>query len=973
MMNSAWIKNNFREIRHTLGRYIALVIIIALGVGFFSGLKITKEAMIQTADTYIKDSNMYDFQLISTLGLTKEDERKISGLDGVQEAKGAVYGDFITDYNDHTDMILKAYSITEEINKLSITSGRMPKRANECVVDSLAFTKEDIGKTITISDKNSKDTIGSFAFGEYTIVGLCNSVNYMYISDRGTTSLPGGAVTAFIYMPENGFSFDYYNTMYVSLANSEGQIFSKDYNDAVSSMEQPLTNVLKERAMLRYEDIVEEANDEIDKAKEEYDKAYGKYLNKKSEAKTKLENSRKTLEEGKEEIRRNEDKLSKGENLLRENQRKYSNSLKDYHLFKDKYKRKNQLKEAKSQLDYRKQAIKKYQKEIAEGKEALSQAKIDYKNGQKEYKKAKTEIEMSLKEAKNKLDDGKTEILKAKADIKTLDKPTCYVLDRSKNIGYTCFENDSSVVEGIAKVFPFFFFLVAALVCSSTMTRMVDEQRTQIGTLKALGYSNRAITWKYVSYSGSAAILGCILGYFTGTIAFPYTIWQAYKLLYNFAEIQYVFNGGLFLLMLIVSLLCSVGATYASIKTELAQVPSELMRPKAPKAGKRIFLEYIPFLWSRLGFFPKVSIRNIFRYKKRLIMMILGTGGCMALLLAGLGLNDSISNIAEDQFGTIMKYDYTIAFQEAQTEEKMEKFITDTNELLTECVFISEENYEAATKDGTQKVNVIASEDKDITKVIGLHLDGRQVPFPKDGYVAINDRLADAAGVKIGDTMTLNLNHTEYYDVVIGGIFKNYAYNYMYMSGTTYRQIFHKEPSYENAYATTDSTKLYDISAKIMKDHEASNVIVTEDTKELVNNMMDSLKYIVWLVIACACALAFVVMYNLSNINITERNREIATIKVLGFYSFETYHYVFRENIIITIISGIFGLPAGIWLHRFVMEQIKIEAVSFNIHILPISYIYALMVTFGLTLLVNGILTVKIDRVQMAESLKSVE
>ncbi|HHV08823.1 MAG TPA: FtsX-like permease family protein [Clostridiales bacterium] len=1094
MMNSAWNKNNRREIRHTLGRYIAILMIIALGVGFFSGLKVTREAMIRTGDTYIKNSNMYDYRLLSTLGVTKEDAGEISGLEGVQAAEAAVYADFITDYNGHADIILKAHSITEQLNRLNITAGRLPEADNECVVDALAFTEADIGNTIIVSDKNAEDTIESFTYREYTIVGVCNSVNYMYRSDRGTTRLAGGAVAAFVYIPEGGFSFDYYNEIYVTLKNNQGLIFSRDYEAAVSSMEQPLTDAIEKRAELRYQDIVEGANDKIDEAQGEYDESYGEYLDKKAEADTKLQDAWNTLEDARVKIRENEGKLSDGEKKLEEGREEYNSSLADYNSSKALYEAKKketlhtletkqqeldnsrtkvtgglsqieesgvleqyntltgsqrtlkaalaevtdtgsleyrtyeaqlkqveegiarieatgmieqyqslteslsqidiaqtqlngsrdmagsqfaetekQLASAKAQLDAAKQTIENHRKEIAEGKAALAEAKEEYADGLEEYNETKAETEDSLKEAEDKLADAKEKIEQARADIKELAKPVCYVLDRSKNTGYACFENDSSVVEGIAKVFPFFFFLVAALVCSTTMTRMVDEQRTQIGTLKALGYSNRAIAWRYISYSGSAAILGCILGYAVGTKLFPFAIWQAYKMLYSFAEIRYVFNGVLALLMLLVSLLCSVGATCAASKAELSQMPAALMRPKAPKAGKRIFLEYIPLVWSRVSFLHKVSIRNILRYKKRLFMMVLGTGGCMALLLAGLGLNDSISNIADDQFDTIMMYDYTISFQEAQTEDGMEDFRKDTAGLLSECVFVCTDTYEITGKGGTQRVNVIASDDPDITKVIGLHLNGRTVPFPEDGYVAINDRLAETEGVGIGDTLTLSLNDTQTYQVAIGGIFKNYAYNYMYMSGETYRQVFGKEPSYQTAYGTTDSDQLYDISARLMKDYGASNVYVTADTREHVTNMMESLNYIVWLVIACAGALAFVVMYNLSNINITERNREIATIKVLGFYPMETYSYVFRENMVITLISTVPGLLAGIYLHRFVMEQIKIEAVSFNIRILPMSYVYALLVTFGLTILVNLILARKIEGIHMAESLKSVE
>ncbi len=1094
MMNSAWNKNNRREIRHTLGRYIAILMIIALGVGFFAGLKVTREAMIKTGDTFVKNSKMYDYRLLSTLGLTEEDVKEISKLKGVANAETAVYVDFVTDFNEHSDIILKAHSMTQQINQLSITSGRRPEAANECVVDALFFTDEDIGKTITIADENSEDTRSSFTYREYTIVGLCNSVNYMYRSDRGTTKLAGGSVTAFVYLPIGGFSLDYYNEIYVTLKNNDGLIFSKAYESAVSSMEKPLSDALKERAKLRYQDIVNEANNKISDAESEYEDVYAEYLDKKSEADVKLQDSNQKLQDAKIEIDSKEEKLVDAEKQIGESEKQYKSSLAGYNSSKEEYEAKktealktleqhqkeidsnqanvtaamkqiedskvleqynnlkqtqgyleaalatitdttskeyetyqqqlkqveeglsrieasqvieqyqsltNSLKQinraqteldsskeqakskfaatekelakAKAQLDTAKQTIESHKKEIVKGKEALEKAKKEYADGLKKYYDAKADTEESLREAEQKLLNAKVEISDAKTEISKLDEPTSYVLDRSLNTGYACFKNDSSVVEGIAKVFPFFFFLVAALVCSTTMTRMVDEQRTQIGTLKALGFSNRNIAWKYVSYSGSAAILGCILGYFTGTKLFPFAIWQAYKLLYGFAEIQYVFNGTLAIFMLLLSLLCSVGATYAACKTELEQMPAELMRPKAPKAGKRIFLEYLPMIWSRLSFLHKVSIRNILRYKKRLFMMILGTGGCMSLLLAGLGLNDSVSNIADDQFDTIMMYDYTISFPEVQSDEEMSKFQTDTADILSECVFVCTDTYEVSKKGGTQKVNIVASDDPNITKVIGLHYKGKTVSFPAKGFVAINDRLAEMAGVEIGDELTLNLNNTETYSVIVGGIFKNYAFNYMYMSGVTYQEVFGREATYQTAYATTDSNQIYDISAKLMKDYGASNVNVTADTREHVSNMMNSLNYIVWLVIACACALAFVVMYNLSNINITERSREIATIKVLGFYSLETYSYVFRENIVITMISALFGLPAGVFLHRFVMEQIKIEAVSFNIRIFPMSYLYALLVTFALTILVNVILIPKIDRIHMAESLKSVE
>ncbi|MGF7144471.1 putative ABC transport system permease protein [Anaerotaenia torta] len=1093
-MNSAWNKNNRREIMHTLGRYFAILMIIALGVGFFSGLKITKEAMIQTGDSYISESTMYDYRLLSTLGFTDEDIEYFNGLDGISAAEGAVFADFIAEFNDHKDIILKAHSITQNVNQLSIIAGRSPSADNECLADALSFTEEAIGKTILLSDSNEEDTLRSFSYQEYTIVGLCNSVSYLYRSDRGTTKLAGGSVNAFLYLPEGGFSVDYYTELYLSLDIPRFKIFSEDYEDAISAMKQSLTDAGNLRAQLRYQDIIEKANQEIADAEEDYHSSYTEYLSQKTDAEKELEAAWQELEDAKAEISHKETLLADGRQQLEEKEEQYQTSLSEYNNSRKKYEAKKeetlaaldakqaeldtsrsqitagmeqieksgvldqykdlqqlkaaleealtlltdqnspeyqtalaqleqvkqglaqieaagaveqyqaltasltqvnagqtqldasrktanteltaaakQLTSAKAQLDTAKEIIEDYKTQLTDGGKALAEAKEQYSEGLEKYNTAKEETDTSLADADKKLKDVLEQIRSAREEVARMDQPSCYVLDRSTNIGYTSFENDSSVVEGIAKIFPIFFFLVAALVCSTTMTRMVDEQRTQIGTLKALGYSNRSIARKYVSYSGSAAVLGCILGYFAGTRLFPFAIWQAYKMLYGFSEIKYVFSGYLALLTLLVSLLCSVGATYAACRTELSQMPAQLMRPKAPKAGKRIFLERLPFLWRKINFLHKVSIRNILRYKKRLFMMLLGTGGCSALLLAGLGLKDSISNIADDQFGSIMMYDYTLTFSDPLTEEERKAFDEDTSGLLSECVFICTDTYEFSDKKGSQKINIIASDDPDITKVIGLHLNGQAVPYPDYGYVAVSDQLAKAAGVGIGDTMTINLNNAEYYTVQIGGVFKNYAFHYMYMSAATYQKVFGADCTYKTAYATAGAGQLYDISARLMNDHGVANVFVTEDTRNRVTDMMNSLNYIVWLVIACACALSFVVMYNLSNINITERNREIATIKVLGFFPTETYSYVFRENIVITLLSTALGLPAGILLHRFVMEQIKIEAISFNIQIFPASYLYALVITLGLTGLVSLILIGKIDRIPMAESLKSVE
>ncbi len=402
-------------------------------------------------------------------------------------------------------------------------------------------------------------------------------------------------------------------------------------------------------------------------------------------------------------------------------------------------------------------------------------------------------------------------------------------------------------------------------------------------------------------------------------------------------------------------------------------MPAALIRPKAPKAGKRVLLERLPFIWKRVSFLHKVSIRNILRYKRRFFMTITGIAGCTALIVAALGIRDSIKNVGNDQFESIMKYDYDILFTEELDNEERESFINTYNEELSEWVFVATDEVEIMDGDILKKTSVIATDDPNITKVIGLHWNGETVSYPTDGKVAISNNLADELDLYKGDRVTISVNPSETVDVEVGGVFENYMGNYLFMTGKTYSDILGKAPAYKNLYAKTDSEDIYSISAAMLKGDKITNVSVTKDVRAMVDNMMSSLDTVIWLVIACAGALGFVVIYNLNNINITERSREIATLKVIGFYQNETGSYIFRETITLTFIGALLGLGLGKLLHMFIMNEIKVEMVSFKEQIFGLSYLIAFLATFLVTFIVNWMLRKKIDRVNMAESLKSVE
>ena len=805
-MNRTYNKNIFRTIKNSLARYFAIMAIIALGVGFFSGLKVTKPGMIQTGDSYMKEHNMYDFRLLSAFGFSNDMIDMISKyvVDGAVE--GAFSKDFLYVNDAGSEIVLKAYSMPDQINTLKLREGRMPEAADECVLDYYQFRDKDmIGKQIVIADSNSDDSKNVFKYHSYKVVGMVNSPLYINI-ERGTTMLGNGRIGAFVFMPEAGLQFENYNEVYITFRNSY-DIYSDEY------------------------------------------KAF--------------------IEEQREKI------------------------------------------------------------------EALC------KNICMEY---------------------------------GIPESALMVLDRSSNVGYMCYDNDTNIVDGIAKVFPIFFLLIAALVCSTTMTRMVDDERGQIGTFRALGYSNGAIMKKYLIYSGSSALVGCFVGFFVGTWVFPYAISQAYRMLYDFgAKLEYYFSPGLLVICIVVSLLCSMGTTYLACKNELRCMPAELVRPKAPAAGKRIFLEHIHFLWSHMKFLHKITARNVFRFKKRMLMMIIGIAGCTALVLTGLGIKDSVSNLPDFQYGEIDIHDIEVTFATDVTEQTIEEIENIVGDSLQGVCAIYRTAMEYHTENAIKNVNVIVANEQDLNGFIQFNLigDGK---YPSTGETFISEKLAQIAKLSVGDEITFTDGESKSMTLTISGVFKNYVWHYAYVTPETFQRFFGTDCTPNTVYLNvTDDSAAFEAGANLKKITGAMNVLIVPEMKERVDNMMSMLDAVVGLVIASAAALAFIVLFNLSNINITERVREIATIKVLGFYPHETGTYVFRENLVLSLMGIIIGLPLGIWLHKYVIAQINVDMVSFAVKIKPASYVICCAIVLLFLVFVDLVMRRKIDTINMAESLKSVE
>ncbi len=991
-MKSMMIKTTLREIKQSLGRYLAIFAIIALGVAFFAGLKVTRDVMVHSADIYLSDTAFFDYRLVSSLGFEDCDVEALALKDGVRAVEGAVSADVICLDAGENEKVLKAHSLTESVNTPVLVAGRLPENDTECVVDSQLYSEEVIGTKIVLADSNADEDLENFTHKEYVITGIVKSPLYIQF-ERGTTSIGNGQISGYMYLLPDGFQMEYLTEIYVKL-DADYTIYSDEYKAFIEDNNASWESYCEELGERRYQAIVSEAQDKVDEAEVELEDNKTQAEEELAEAKQELTDAYDTLMEAKDEISEAEEQIAEGEKQLKEAETELleaENALYVQEAELLSYKQvfgdneaafmaqfgemQGMLIAARNEIELGKAELEKQKAEILKHKEDVETAKTELEEGFAEYESGLAEYEEALHEFETEIADAKEELTKAKEDIAAIEKAETFVLGRGTNVGYVCFENDSRIVDGIANVFPVFFFLVAALVCMTTMNRMVEEQRTQIGVLKALGYAEHTIMGKYMFYAGSAALSGSIAGFLFGTRLFPWVLWTVYGIMYDMGGIQFVFNVPLLIISLFVALFCSVGTTWFSCKNELREVAAGLMRPKSPKAGKRVFLEYVPFIWKRLKFLQKVSVRNIVRYKKRFFMMVIGISGCTALLVTGFGIMDSITDIGGMQYGEILLYDMAVTVRENDDYHDTKKLCEQLDSLNADYMQALEETLDLEVDGVAKSINLVVLEDPTQAEVfIGLEADnGEKIPYPKEGEAVIVEKLAKSFDLQIGDTIYLYNENRESIEVVVSGICKNYMYNYVYLAPQTY-EAQRGDVEFTSFYVTLSPEKdIHQTAAVLMQTEGVVNIMMNQDMKERFESMMGSMDYINIVICINAAMLAFVVLYNLNNINITERIREIATIKVLGFYKKETASYVFRENMVLTAIGCLVGLVLGKWLHAYVMSQIQVDIVNFDVRITVKSFLFSIVLTFIFTWIVNRFMRIKLNRINMAESLKSVD
>ena len=951
-------RNLRRSIVNSLGRYIAIATIIALGTAIFVGLRSTKMDMVATGQAYTDSQNMFDLRFISTYGWEPEQVEEITALEGLEDVEGVFYADLIAQSEKSSDaLVYRFYTVPESINRLVLLEGRMPERADECLADGFRNDESVIGTKVTVSRENSDDALDQLEQREFTVVGLVSSPLYMD-TNRGNTSVGSGSIANFFFVPADAFDISYYTEVHATIPG-DYQIYSQEYNDAMEQAADLLKPELEAIAQARVDSIRQDAMEEYEDGLADYNQAEADYQKEKADALRQLDEAKADLEQAEAELADGQTELENGRQQLSDSRAQLEQQLQAYGS-------NAQLQAYEQELNQQEQQLTQAQAELDENRQKLAEGWADWEQSKQEAQEKFSDAEAELAEAEQELQDAWNEI----QDIADAE---VYVLDRNSNVGYCSLDSNSDIVAGVARVFPAFFLLVAALVCITTMTRMVEEERTQIGTLKALGYGNAAIVSKYLLYSGSSAILGCAAGVALGSALFPIVLWQAYKIILVVTpNILLRFDWKMALSVTALYTLAMLAVSWYCCHRALQEVPAELIRPKAPGAGKKLLIERIP-LWERVSFLNKVAIRNIFRYRQRLVMMLLGIGGCTALLMTGFGIRDSIAKIVDVQFRDVTQYDLAVNFRSGQTERQQEQFRKAMEEDAEEILFFHQVSGTIETDSQSRDIYIMAAGEQ-IKDFVDFHWGKEPVALPGENEVLLSSGMAEILDIQIGDTVVLRDPDLQELSVTVSGIYENHIYNYALVTPETIRQQRGTEPEMQSAYVTVREGRNPDNAGATASGLDGvSNVLVSQQIAESVNGMMSALDLVVVVVVLCAGVLGVIVLYNLTNININERIREIATIKVLGFNARETGMYVFKENLVLSAFGVLVGIPMGKLLLEFVMSQIKIDM----IWIKPLFTMPSLLASVALTicsaLVVDCLFYSSLDRINMAEALKSVE
>lgn len=903
MRKKALRKDFFMEWKKTLPRFLSILLIVALGVAFFSGIRASEMDIRYSLDAYYDEHRLMDLRIVSTAGLTDEDAVVLKDKLNVESVEGSYTQDMLTDI-EGSQRVIHVMSETEKMNDLSIHKGHDIQKKNECLLDIRFAQNNQIkcGDTFTLYQTDSSQTC-LLNRRKFRVVGFCASPQYVSFQ-RGSSGLGQGEVNAFMVVSKDAFSSDYYTQLDLRVSNASTQIaYTTGYDDLVHPIKEKIEDTI---APQRTKAAIERVR---------------------NDAQTKWESGK----------------------------RRYLRAKKRYHSAQIQYE------QGLSQLEFSHVYMLITEKQYQKQKQVLEQGKEKLKTTAKQLKQTRRQL------------------LRAQKQIAQMDAPTWYVLDRNDLPQYDQGGENADRIAAIGKVFPVIFFLVAALISLTTMTRMVEEERTQIGILKALGYGNQSIATKYLWYAFLATAFGSVLGVLLGEKLIPWVIVTAYRIIFpDVTNTVIPYESHYSVLAAGVALCCTLLAAFVSCHHALKSNAAVLMRPVPPKNGKRIFLEHLPFLWKHFNFTQKSTLRNLFRYKKRFFMTIFGISGCMGLLVFGFGLKDSIYDVVTLQYGTLTHYPALIHVEENQSATLHKYLKGKTDVTAYTDLYMSSLSFLGPQKESKKKSAYLFIPENTETIQNYITLRNRQsqknVSLSDDG-VLVTEKLADQLHIKEGGTLRMYDQNKEY-ELHVSHIVENYMSHYVYMTPAYYKQVTGNTCNINTTIfqtKNTDEKTVHRIGEGALKEKGVQGITYLSSIRSQLDSMLQSLDAVILVIVGSAGLLAFVVLYNLNNININERRRELATIKVLGFYDPELASYVYRENILLTIIGVFLGAVFGKLLHTFIIGTVEIDSCMLARSIAPLSFVYAALFTAGFALFVNFIMYFKLKKIDMIESLKSVE
>lgn len=1100
-----------RTIKGSLARFLAIAGIVALGCGFFAGLKMASPDMQEAAHTFYENQHLYDLRVISTLGLSEKDVSALASVEGVEAVMPSRTVDVMATLTSSQSTARVSSFRPGELNQPIVVEGRLPQGPYECVMSADPKKRADISLGQQIELPGTSNGV-HLKGGSYTVVGFVNAPTYPYVSNFGTTSLGNGIVQQFVYVTEDAFADDDpYTEVYVTVQGATRyKSGSSAYQSAVDSVAERITQMNPSLAALRLQELKDDAQTQVDEARQKLEQSRQEAADKLGDAQKKLDDAeaqisaqQQKLDDGQKQydtgrqqltasrysaeqqfaqaeaqITASEAQIAQGTAELSAGEAQYQAGLAAFNAGQATFAQQKSafeagrdaflaglaaqgitastleeaqqqlsalglptsqvdallatqaqisaaeaelasqqqaLAAAREELDQRTAQLHEAESQVAQARQDLAEARLAtadqlsaaqdklaaslsrlnagqtaLQNAEAQTNEGRQSLEEQRAEVEKQLADGQAKIDEAQKKIDELKEPDVYVLDRTKEIGVAAYQADSERINDIANVFPLMFFLVAALVSLTSMTRMVSEERTLIGVHKALGYSTVQIAAKYLLYALLASLLGAVIGIACLSQVLPGVIISAYGSIYTIP------NGGapypIQLDSALLSGLSGIGitllSTMAAVLSSLKEEPSSLMLPKAPKAGSKILLERFEPLWSRLSFSWKVTIRNLVRYKRRLIMTLVGIAGCTALLLVAFGLRDSISDIIDNQWPAISHYDYIVGMTSDVSSEEADQINAELNQVgATNIHRITRENVllESPTQKAgslTRTTIMTSNSLQDLTGLATLRnrLSGQAIELREDSVV-ITEKLAKRLGVGVGDTIQVYAQDRignasgEPSTLTITGVAENYVGSYLYVGPSAWHSLGIQDDATDGWYATLpeDQTTRDAFGEKLINQ---AGVATVDDVNEAIHTYKESLAVVnrvVAILIVAAALLAFIVLYNLTNINIEERIREIASLKVLGFTRHEVDAYVFREIALLAVFGALFGLVLGTYLEGFVVQTAEIDLVMFGRAIHAPSYWFAFGLTLVFSLLVYVAMRPKLKNIDMVESLKSVE